>query len=74
MKIPPSNKGNVHFEIGLATRTSSGLIGSTGPGNVIMAGDACQFFAVKTPKGNDFLGARADLPAILGSIRAARLA
>jgi len=26
MKIPPSNKGNVHFEIGLATRTSSGLI------------------------------------------------
>jgi hypothetical protein len=39
-----------------------------------MAGDACQFFAMKTPKGNDFLGARADLPAILGSIRAARLA
>jgi hypothetical protein len=26
MTIPPSNKGNVHFEIGLATRTSSGLI------------------------------------------------
>jgi hypothetical protein len=27
-----------------------------------MAGGACQFFAVKTPKGNDFLGEAADLP------------
>jgi hypothetical protein len=36
-----------------------------------MAGDACQFFAVKTPKGNDFLGAPADALAILGSIRRA---
>jgi hypothetical protein len=26
MKSPPSNKGNVHFETELATRTSSGLI------------------------------------------------
>jgi hypothetical protein len=34
-----------------------------------MAGGACQFFAVKMPKGNDFLGARADALAILGSIR-----
>jgi hypothetical protein len=41
------------------------------PGNVIMAGGACQFFAVKTPKGNDFLGAAADLPDILGSTRGA---
>jgi hypothetical protein len=67
MKTPPSNKGNVHFETGLATRTSSGLIW-IGPGNVIMAGDTCQFFAVKTPKGNDFLGAPADLPVILRPI------
>jgi branched-chain amino acid transport system ATP-binding protein len=36
-----------------------------------MAGDACQFFAVKTPKGNDFLGAPANPPGILGSIRGA---
>jgi hypothetical protein len=39
-----------------------------------MAGDACQFFAVKTPKGNDFLGAAADLPGILASIRGASCA
>jgi hypothetical protein len=34
-----------------------------------MAGDTCQFFAVKTPKGNDFLGAPAGLPDMLGPIR-----
>jgi hypothetical protein len=39
-----------------------------------MAGGACQFFAVKMPKGNDFLGATADLPGILGSIRGAPFA
>jgi branched-chain amino acid transport system ATP-binding protein len=38
-----------------------------------MAGDTCQFFAAKTPKGNDFFGTPADVPDILGR-SAARLA
>jgi len=36
-----------------------------------MASGACQFFAVKTPKGNDFLGDAPYLAGILGSIRSA---